>query len=48
MQSFVKYLNRSYLGVAICLALLWGSAACAQEVTAKTLVDRAQIQAPKK
>jgi hypothetical protein len=44
MQSFVKYLNRSCLGVAFCVALLWGSAACAQEVTAKTLVDRAQIQ----
>jgi len=44
MQSFVRYLNRSCLGVTFCLALLWGSAACAQEFTAKTLVDRAQIQ----
>jgi hypothetical protein len=47
MKTFANHLNRGWLGalgVAICLAVLCGPAAWAQEVTAKTLVDRAQVQ----
>ena len=44
---FAGYLNRWWLGAlgaVICLALQSSPAAWAQEVTAKTLVDRAQVQ----
>jgi hypothetical protein len=47
MKTFANCLNRAWLGalaVALCLALQSSPAAWAQEVTAKTLVDRAQIQ----
>jgi ketosteroid isomerase-like protein len=46
MKTFVN-LNRWWsgvFGVVLCLALQSGSTAGAQEVTAKTLVDRAQVQ----
>jgi len=46
MDAFSKYRRpwRGTLGLVCCLALLSAPAARAQEVTAKSLVDRAQIQ----
>ncbi len=47
MKTFATHLNRAWLGAlaaACCLALLSAPAARAQEVTAKTLIDRAQVQ----
>jgi hypothetical protein len=47
MKMFANYLSRTWpgaVGVVLCLALQCSPAAWAQEVTAKTLVERAQIQ----
>jgi hypothetical protein len=47
MKLFVKQGSRTWLGaigLAFCLALMSAPATWAQDVTAKTLVDRAQIQ----
>jgi hypothetical protein len=47
VNTFAKHWSRActtVLGVACCLALITAPVAGAQEVTAKTLVDRAQIQ----
>lgn len=47
MKTFANDLSRRWpggLGVAICLVLLSSPAARAQEASARTLVDRAQIQ----
>jgi ketosteroid isomerase-like protein len=47
MKTFANYRNSWWLGalgVFVCLALQPSPAAWAQEVTAKTLVDRAQVQ----
>ena len=47
MKTFSKHLSQAWigvLGVAWCLALMPTPAAQAQGITAKTLVDRAQIQ----
>jgi ketosteroid isomerase-like protein len=47
MKTFASYRNSwslGALGVFVCLALQASPAAWAQDVTAKTLVDRAQVQ----
>jgi ketosteroid isomerase-like protein len=47
MKTFAKHSRKTWLatfGAACCLAWVMSPGASAQEVTAKTLVDRAQIQ----
>ena len=47
MQTFTKILNKAWQGAlcaGICLVIAAGPSARAQQITAQTLVDRAQIQ----